>query len=188
MTWLSFPVTAPARPSATSAAPTPSSPTTSGPVAGPGSLLEQIADFPQQFNVLRSRRRRRWRYPLELVDLLHHEEDDEGEDDEIDGDGDEAAIGEHRHPCLLHLRDRVGDVGRDVLERDEIAGEIEPARYAADHRHDEIADHRVDDLAEGAADDHADRQINDIALYCKLSELAEKAHADLPVVGLDGAG
>ena len=45
-------------------------------------------------------RGRRRGLALQAVDLLDHHEDDEGQDDEVDRDGDEVAVGEHRAGLL----------------------------------------------------------------------------------------
>lgn len=62
-----------------------------------GLLLQRIANLAQQGDVFRRRGRLGRRggfFTLQPVHLLDHEEDDEGEDDEVEQDGDEAAIGE----------------------------------------------------------------------------------------------
>ena len=65
--------------------------------------LQAVANFAQQNHVF-------WccfwcwcfsgRFALQAVNLLDHQENDEGEDDEVDGDRDEVAVGENRDACL----------------------------------------------------------------------------------------
>ena len=59
--------------------------------------LQNIADFRQQLDIGRRRgrcgiRRLLFFHGAELVHALDHEEDDEGEDEKVDRDRDEAAI------------------------------------------------------------------------------------------------
>ena len=64
------------------------------------STLERVANFAQQDGVLGGRRwRRRFRAP-QPVDLPDHDEDDEGQDQEVDADGEEVSPGEKRHARL----------------------------------------------------------------------------------------
>jgi len=62
-------------------------------------LLQCVPDFTQQNDIL-GRRSGSFRCSPEAVDLFHHHEDDQCEDQEIDEDRDEAAVGEYRHASL----------------------------------------------------------------------------------------
>jgi hypothetical protein len=101
--------------------------------------------------------------PPQPVHLPHHQEDHEGEDQEVHRHGDEIAPGQHRHARLLQAVQRHGRPRRRVAQHDEQVGEIELADDAAQDRHHDVADQRLDDLAEGGADDHADRQVDHVA-------------------------
>jgi hypothetical protein len=74
----------------------------------------------------------------QLVDLLDHHEDDEGKDHEVDRDGDEVAIGQHRHAGLLEVGQRVRHAGRRRAQHHVEIGEVELAEHQADHRHDDV--------------------------------------------------
>lgn len=147
--------------------------------------LEAVADFAQQHDVFgRCSRSGRCGFfrAAQAIDLLDHHEDDEGEDHEVDHDGDEVAVRQHRHAGLLKLRQVVGD-SRGHRAQDHIeVREVQLAEHQPDDRHDDVGHERVDDLAEGRADDHADRQVDDIALDGKLLEFTEDGH------GWEGAG
>ena len=58
-------------------------------------LLQTISNFPQQYNILGSRRGTFWLFILQsdFVDDLHHLENHKCQEDEINWDGDEVAIG-----------------------------------------------------------------------------------------------
>ncbi len=108
-----------------------------------------------------SGRRRRRLGPAHPVRDLDELEEDEGDDQEIDEDGDEAAIGEDGALLLGGGERRRRDVLRQA---EEVVVEIEAAGDGADDGHDDVVDERGDDLAEGGADDHADRQVEGVAL------------------------
>src|SRR5690606_24627822 len=66
--------------------------------APPGpSFLEQVADFAQQGDVFRGGRGRflGFRFAARHVDRLDHPENDEGQENEVDDDGNEIAPGEN---------------------------------------------------------------------------------------------
>src|SRR5439155_26695274 len=60
-------------------------------------LDERIANFPQQLDLLGWRRWRRRLLAFQLIDLIYHQKDDEGEDDEIDRHGDEIPVRQQWH-------------------------------------------------------------------------------------------
>jgi hypothetical protein len=102
----------------------------------------------------------------------------EREDEEVDGDRQEIAVGEKRNASFGE-----GFVGhRPVVarrrrpERDEPVAEVQSANEAADDRHDQILDQRIDQLSERGADDHADCKIDHAALERKLAKLFHERH------------
>ena len=102
------------------------------------------------------------------VHRLHHQEDGEGDDQEVDQRVDEGAVVEGGRAGLL------GGGERRVLSRaqhQEQVREVDAAEQLADGRHQHVAHERAHDLAEGAADDHADGQIEDVAAQRELLEL-----------------
>ena len=108
-----------------------------------------------------------------LISLAHgadHQEQHEGDDDEVKREGDE--IPPSQYGALLFRLDqgRGGDLGR---QRQEIVGKIDAAGDRADHRHDDVADQRIDDGAEGGPDDHADGEIDHIAAQGEFLEILE---------------
>ena len=141
--------------------------------------LETVADLAQQRDVFRrgGRRCRGGLFGLaQLVDLLDHDEDDEGEDHEIDSNRDEVAVRQHRHAGLLQLRQRVRHARRHRAQDHVEVREVELPEHHAHERHDDVGHERVDDLAERRPDDHADGEVDDVALDGKLLEFAEDAH------------
>src|SRR6185369_6255967 len=101
---------------------------------------EGVADLAQQHDVLGRRRGRGGFLLPHAVDLLHHEEDDEGEDHEVHQDVHEVAPCDHRDAGFLEVGERVGHVGGNRRQRDVVLGEVQPAGELADHRHDQVAD------------------------------------------------
>src|SRR5271156_891179 len=70
------------------------------------SLLQEIADLPQQY--LLGRWRRRWRrllFPMESIDLLHNDENREGDDEETDQGVDEETVVHGHRPRRLRRID-----------------------------------------------------------------------------------
>ncbi len=103
----------------------------------------------------------------------------------IDGDGDEAAIG-NDGTLLLRIREVGG--GDRLAQRQEVVGEVEAAD-GAENRHEKVADDRFDDLAEGRADDDADREVDDVALEGKFPEFLEHwvaSFCDMPAAAPRG--
>ena len=149
-----------------------------GPRCASGAL-EAVADLAQQHDVFgRCSRSGRCGFfrAAQAVDLLDHHEDDEGKDHEVDHDGDEVAVRQHRHAGLLEVRQCVGDTRRRRAQHHIEVREVQLAEHQPDDGHDDVGHQRIDDLAEGRADDHADRQVDDIALDGKLLEFAEDGH------------
>src|SRR6476660_9014856 len=69
--------------------------------------LELVADLTQQQDLFhRGGRRGRRRFAFEAIDLLDHDEDREREDDEVEQDGEEITVSEHRHAGLLERIER----------------------------------------------------------------------------------
>ena len=91
--------------------------------------------------------RRRRGFALQAIHLLDHQEDDEGQDDEIDQDGDEAAVGEDRDAGLLDCFERHRGAVGHLAQRDEQVAEVETADQEADGRHDDVVDQVLDDGA-----------------------------------------
>ncbi|AEG91922.1 Hypothetical protein Rta_08410 [Ramlibacter tataouinensis TTB310] len=114
---------------------------------------------------------------LEAIDLPHHQEDHEGQDGEVEHDGEEAAPGKDRHAGLDQVGQDVGNALGHAAEHHELAGEVQVAADQADHRHDDVPDQRIDDLAERRADDDADGQVDHVALDGEFAEFLEHAHA-----------
>src|SRR3954463_11107938 len=138
-------------------------------------LLQEVADLGQQLFLLGQlwrRGRRRLVPALQLVHETDHDEQDEGDDEEIQRQREKIAPRQHR-ALLLGVRKVVGS--DRLRQRSKIIGEIEAAGDRADDRHDDIADQRGHDAAEGRADNNADRQVDDIALHRKFAEFLQHA-------------
>lgn len=129
--------------------------------------LQDIADFRKKLDIGRRRCRRfidrlLFFHGAKPVHALDHQEDDEGENDEVDHNSDEAAISEDRALLARFFQRRCRDGARQC---DEVIGEIETATGdRADDRHDDIIDKRCNNAGKGAADNDTDRQIDNIAL------------------------
>ena len=140
-------------------------------------LLEEIADLGQQLDLGRRLRRRgglRLVLALQLVHGTDHQEQHEGNDDEVDRQREEVAPSQDG-ALLFRVREICG--GDLARKRGEVVREVEAAGGRADDRHDHVADQRCDDGAEGRADDDADREIDDVALHGELAEFPEHPRA-----------
>src|SRR5262245_17219268 len=136
---------------------------------------QDVANLTEEFFGWRGcRRRRRRRLLAHPGRNLHHLEQDEGDDQEIDKHGNEIAIGKYR--ALLpgrHQRRRVNR-GRQA---NKVVAEVEATENRPDDRHDQIVDDGVDDLAKGGANDDADGQIERIAFECEFLEFLPHLHS-----------
>src|ERR1019366_8194567 len=141
-------------------------------------LDQRIANFAEKLDLLgRGRRRRRLR-ALQGVYLLHHQKNDERQDEKIDRHGQEIAV---REKC--HAGSGEGIVGhrpavarRRRAKNDEPVAEVQSADNATDYRHDHILDQRIDQPSEGGADDDPDGKIDDAPLDRKLAKLLNERH------------
>jgi hypothetical protein len=92
----------------------------------------------------------------EASDLLDHDEDHEGDDEEVRDGLEEIAVGDGR-PADRHGQAR--DV--DAIEE------------YADERRDDVGDERCHDLAEGGSHDDTDGEVDDIAAEREFFEILE---------------
>src|SRR5450631_1183890 len=129
-------------------------------------LDQRIANFAQKLDLLGRRRWRRRFLALQRIDLLHHQKDDERQDEEIDRHGQEITVREKRHAGFGEgiVGHRPGVPGRRGAESDEPVAEVQPPDNAADERHDEVLDQRIDKSSERGAYDDPDGEIDDAAL------------------------
>jgi len=134
---------------------------------------QQIPDLGEQFFRSRGLARFGFFFPLQPVEELDNQEQDEGDDDEIDSYSYEVAIRQDR-ACFLGVGKWQTCFHRRT-KRKIIIRKIEPASRCADCGHDDIANHRSNDCAERCTDDHADCQINNIASKRELFEVGEHA-------------
>src|SRR5207237_696696 len=111
------------------------------------------------------------------------DEEHEGDDQEVDSQGEETAPGQHG-TLLFGVRQVVG--GDRFGERREVIGEVEPAGDRADNGHDDVADQRIDDRTEGSTNDDADREVDDIALHRKFLEFLQHGEVLPATTGLFG--
>jgi hypothetical protein len=133
--------------------------------------LQDVADLGEKLHVGRRLRLLVLLSLDEPVHGLHRKEQHPGDDQEIEGDGDEMAAAEHR---ALLLRAAIGEALLNRIgKRRVMIREVEPAGDRTDDRHEDVADERVDDLPERGSDDHADGKIDDIATQGELLEFLE---------------
>ena len=72
-------------------------------------LLKVVTDFAQQNNFFRSGWQFCWRLLFHPIELFHQHEHNKGQNEEIDYDGDEIAIGKHGDTSLLQGLQCVGN-------------------------------------------------------------------------------
>jgi hypothetical protein len=99
---------------------------------------------------------------VQAVDGLHHEENRQAHDDEVDDGVDEHAVIDGGRPGLLGRRQ--AGVGR-AAQVDEQVAEVDLAQQQADGGHDDVLDQRVDHCPEGCADDDAHGQVDYAAAH-----------------------
>src|ERR1700680_2325004 len=143
-----------------------------GVVAASALLGELVTDLGQDPLLARQRRLDRLlRLPaLQAVHAPHHQEQDPGDDQEIEGDGEKVSPRQHRPLALCLGEARRGHLGRQGRE---VVGEIEAAGHGTNHRHKDVADRGLDDLAEGGTDDDADGEVDHVALHGEFAEFLE---------------
>jgi len=129
-------------------------------------LLQRIPDLGEQVDLARPGGRGRLlglgKLRGEPVHIAHHQEDDEGKDEEIDHARDKGAKSDHIGPGLARRGKR--GARRHLARKHDIAiRKVDIAEDRPDDRHDDLLGERGDDRAEGAADDHPDSKIDDIA-------------------------
>ena len=64
-------------------------------------FFEAIANFSQQYRVFWLWRGWRGVNRTDLVDHFHHLKDDKSQENEVDGNGDEVAVGKDWYPCFF---------------------------------------------------------------------------------------
>src|SRR4029079_18011031 len=102
---------------------------------------------------------------------LDHDEQNEGDDQEIDRYGDERAVTEQRS---LLLGIGIGQSGLNLArQRQIVIRKIKTAGYCANDRHEDVLDQRRYDGAKGHADDYRYREIDHVSAQGKFLELLE---------------
>ena len=142
-------------------------------------LLQQVTNFGQQLFLCRTLRLFRggsglFLLAVQLVDALEHQEDTEGDDEEVDDVLNETTVGEYRCSGFLCGSQR-GVVS--IAKIDEQIGKVDAASSQADDRHEHVVDQRGDNLSKRAADDDTDSHVHYVALHGKLFEFTDKSHS-----------
>src|SRR5438477_5027306 len=114
-------------------------------------------------------RRSRRAGALQFVDRFHHQKNAEGDDQEIDQDGDEIAVGKYGEAGFLRRIQRHPWCDL-VQERDIVIGEVKVTENFAQRRHEKILHDGADNFSERCADDDAYRQVDDVTFDCKFFE------------------
>src|SRR5438270_501800 len=106
---------------------------------------------------------------FQSVDRFHHQKNAEGNDQEIDQDSDEIAVGKYRKAGFLCRIQRHPWCDL-VRERDIVIGEVKVTENSSQWRHEKILHDGADDFSKRCADDDAYRQVNGVTFYCKFLE------------------
>src|SRR5437762_14188876 len=105
---------------------------------------------------------------LEAVYPFNKEKNTKRDDDEVDRDGNEIAVGKH-WPEFLCISQR--HPGRDVIGQAKVKiAEIQIADGPADGRHQQVFDDGADNFSKGGADDYPDREIDRVTFDGKFFE------------------
>lgn len=124
--------------------------------------LRMSADFRQQLDIGRRRRRgsRLFFFRLferQFADDLDEHENRKSDDDEIDGDLNEIAVIERhfRRNDLAAFHDSRSDDEFQIVE-------MNPADQKSQYRHQDVGNQRRDDFAKSATDDDTDSHVDHI--------------------------
>src|SRR5690606_20962118 len=117
-------------------------------------------------------------FPLQLVDQTDDNKQNERDDEKVQCQRNELAVG--KHGALLLCVFKVGR-GDSLGQPNEVVREIEATRHRADQRHDDVRNQRTHDAAKRSADDHTNREINDVTLDGELTKFLQ--HVDFLAVG-----
>ena len=133
-------------------------------------VLEQVADFGEQFFFCRwfwfwRRSGRFFLLGVELCDEADEEEDAESDDEEVNGALDEVAVSHSYFRNVFAL---------SLFQYPFELGEVYAASDDADNRHDDVVNDRCYDFAESAADDNTDSHVEHVATHGKLLEVVKK--------------
>ena len=154
-------------------------------------LFQHVADLGEEQLLLRGCRRSGRSlglFPHEAVHELDHEEDAEGEDDEIHALLDEGAVvpvdgfrgrGLQDVGTADESLDGVHGSGGDVADLRDIEAELREVGVSdqrADRGHEDVVHERGDDLSERTSDDYADGHVHDIAFHGEFLEFLEESH------------
>lgn len=125
-------------------------------------LLEFVPDFHQELFgecELRSLGAGWLRLTVQLIDLLHHDEDTERDDDEVDDGLKKCAV----------FDDRTSD-------RERKSGEVDFAEQYTNERHQDIIHERCDDLSECTTNDDTHGEIDNVSFHGEASEFFDDGH------------
>ncbi len=100
-----------------------------------------------------------WRiHRSDSIDHFHHLEDDKRQENEIDGNGDEIAIGKNGYASLFERikgpRYTFWDISKDQKQVSKV--DMTPQK-SGNNRHDDVVDQGIHDFSEGPANNDADR-------------------------------
>ena len=117
---------------------------------------------------------------LHGVHAADHEEDGEGDDQEIDdGVQEQPVVERHRSRPLGGGDRRVGTGDLPFLEHEEEVREVDVPQEEPDRRHQDVGYQRGDDRPEGRADDDAHRHVDDVPPHREFLELLQHVRSPL---------
>src|SRR4029079_5487006 len=111
------------------------------------------------------------------VHRLDDHEQHPGDDDEVDEQGDEVAVGDGGAILTGFLK---GGGGR-ALELDEHLREVDAAGHQSDDRHKDVVHDRLNQTAKCGADDDADGEVDHVALEGEFPEFLKHVLVASPV-------
>jgi len=139
--------------------------------------LQDVANLGKEQLLLARRRRFLGLCAQQLVHQLDDAKQHQGDDDEVDQDGNKIPPAKNGTLLLGFDKGIRRNLGR---QWDEMIGEIDAAGNGADDRIEDVPNKRVHDRSEGCANDHADCEIDRISTQRKFLEFLE--HDCLPGV------
>src|SRR6185295_9104857 len=99
----------------------------------------------------------------------HHQKNAEGDDQEIDQNGDKIAVGEYWNSGFFRRIQRHSRLDL-VRERDVIIGEVQVAENSSQRRHEKVFHNGSDNFSKGSADNDTYRQVNGVTFDRELFE------------------
>ena len=132
-------------------------------------VLQAVTDFTQKEDIFWGCCWGRRLSGTDAIDHFDHLEDHKGQQNEVNRDRDEVAVGKNRDTRFLEGIKGAGNAIGYVAQDNKEVGEVDfPAQEGGNYGHHNVINKRVDNLAKSPANNDANGQINYIAFDGKF--------------------